>query len=166
MKQQSGSTLVISLVLLTIITVVAAYALEGSVIQSKMVANSLFSTITYQECRNEQEANVRQYNENRDALITSMVENAPIDALDTITEGFSINGDYLAPKNDPKSELATSWQYVRDAPAARSGYNLDNESQSKAYLFDHGCVSTFNFSSNSQTLGAIVEGLEQAGAIN
>ncbi len=158
MQQQSGSTLVISLVLLTIITVVAAYALEGSVIQSKMVANSLFSTITYQECRNEQEANVRQYNENRDALITSMINNAPILADVTITEGYFAQ--------QPRSNLTTSWQYVRDAPAARSGYNLDNESQSKAYLFDHGCVATFNFSTNSQTLGAIVEGLEQAGAIN
>ncbi len=158
MKQQAGSTLVISLVLLTIITVVAAYSLEGSAIQSKMVANSLFSTITYQECRNEQEANVRQYNDDRDALITSMVTATPITATTTITEGYA--------SQKPKSDLTTSWQYVRDAPAAREGFNLDNESQSKAYLFDHDCVATFNFSTNSQTLGAIIEGLEQAGNIN
>lgn len=162
MKKQSGSTLVIALILLTIITVVAVYSLEGSNIQSKMVANSLFSTLTYQECRNEQEANIRIYNEDggskRDELITSMVTATPIQLTDTITES---DGNH-----PPKSDLEIVWTYQREAPAGRSGYNLDSESQSRAYLFENQCNATFSFSQNQQTLGAIVEGLEQAGAIN
>ena len=61
MKHQKGSSLVVALIFLTIISLVAVYSLEGSNIQSKMVANSLFSSLTYQECRNEQEANIRYY---------------------------------------------------------------------------------------------------------
>ncbi len=162
MKHQKGSTLVVSLILLTIITLVAVYALEGSSIQSKMVANSLFSTLTHQECRNEQESEIRFFNQNggagRNVLITSMATNIPYDLPNTITEAYATNG--------PKSELDVSWSYIQDAPAARTGFNVDNESQSKAYIFEGDCTAVFRFSNNSQTLGAVVEGLEQAGNIN
>lgn len=162
MKKQSGSTLVIALILLTIITLVAVYSLEGSNIQSKMVANSLFSTLTYQECRNEQEANVRFYSgnngANRDLLIQSMVTATPIELSNTITEAYATYA--------PQSDLNIAWNYIHEAPSGRSGFNLDTESQSKAYLFENKCDATFHFSINRQTLGAIVEGLEQAGVIN
>ncbi len=162
MKHQQGSTLVVSLILLTIITLVAAYALEGSAIQSRMVANSLFSTLTHQECRNEQEAGVRFFNDNgganRNLLITAMVTNTPYKLADTLTEAYDANA--------PRSELDVSWTYMQDAPAARGGYNVDSESQSKAYIFDGNCTATFRFATNSQTLGAVVEGLEQAGTVN
>jgi Tfp pilus assembly protein PilX len=160
MKHQQGSTLVVSLILLTIITLVAVYALEGSSIQSKMVANSLFSTLTYQECRNEQEAEVRFFNENgganRSLLITAMANDALYQLPDTITEAYT---------KTPKSELSASWAYIADAPAARTGYNIDIESPSKAYIFEGDCTAVYRFSSNDQTLGAVVEGLQQAGNI-
>jgi len=162
MNHQQGSTLVVSLILLTIITLVAAYALEGSAIQAKMVANSLFSTLTHQECRNEQEAEVRFFNDNggagRNLLITSMVTNTPYELADTLTESYTTNA--------PKSALDVSWSYIKDAPAARGGFNVDNESQSKAYIFEGDCTATFRFANNSQTLGTVVEGLEQAGTVN
>ncbi len=167
MKNQNGSTLIMALILLTIITVVAAYTLESSGIQGKMVANSLFSTLTYQECRNEQEANVRQYNVNREALIESMVKGTPIQSKATMTAHIKVDtvtGEYAT--NAPKSTLDITWEYLREAPAARSGENLDSESQSKAYLFEHDCNAVLNFSKNSQTLGAIVEGLKQAGNLH
>ncbi len=165
MHNQKGSTLVVSLVLLTIITLVAVYALEGSNIQAKMVANSLFSTLTYQECRNEQEVNIHYYNVdsgNRNELIQSMINASPIERI----EEEDLTRTELYTENAPKSDLTTTWAYVREAPAGRSGFNVDSESQSRAYLFDHNCTAKFRFSTNSQTLGAIVEGLEQAGAIN
>jgi Tfp pilus assembly protein PilX len=160
-KYQQGSTLVVSLILLTIITLVAVYALEGSSIQSKMVANSLFSTLTYQECRNEQEAEVRFFNENggisRSLLITAMANNTSYLLPNTITEAYG---------NPPDSQLNVNWIYIADAPAARTGFNIDNESPSKAYIFEGNCTAVYRFSSNDQTLGAIVEGLQQAGNIN
>jgi hypothetical protein len=160
MKHQQGSTLVVSLIMLTIITLVAVYALEGSSIQSKMVANSLFSTLTYQECRNEQEAEVRFFNGNggisRSLLITAMTNNTSYKLPDTITEAY---------ENAPDSELQASWEYVADAPSSRSGFNIDTESQSKAYIFEGNCTAVYRFSSNDQTLGAVVEGLQQAGNI-
>lgn len=174
MKNQSGSTLVVSLILLTIITLVAVYSLEGSNIQTKMVANSLFSTLTYQECRNEQEANIRFYNDNgganRNALIQVKQQPPAIDPIsgDTIPpfiDVASITKQYI--DNAPKSDaISVRWSYLRETPSARGGYNIDIESQSRAYLYENDCVAEFNFSRNSQTLGAIVEGLEQAGNIN
>jgi Tfp pilus assembly protein PilX len=161
MKHQQGSTLVVSLILLTIITLVAVYALEGSSIQSKMVANSLFSTLTYQECRNEQEAEVRFFNENgganRSLLITAMANNTPYLLPDAITKAY---------KNPPASQLNASWVYIGDVPAARSGFNIDIESTSKTYIFNANCTAVYHFSTNNQTLGASVEGLQQAGNIN
>lgn len=172
-KQQKGSSLVVALVLLTIITVVAVYSLEGSNIQSKMVANSLFSTLTYQECRNEQEAQIRFYNinggVNRNTLLTiagvppeddgegNLVE-AKITQSDTLTEANATN--------PPKSSIEIAWRYIQDAPASREGYDIDTESPSKAYQYENDCLASFRFSSNSQTQGVVVEGLKQTGNIN
>ncbi len=167
MQNQKGSTLIVSLILLTIITLVAVYSLEGSNIQAKMVANSLFSTLTYQECRNEQEVNVHHYNinsSNRNELLQAKVTATPL-VIEGEVHGSPTRTE-LYVDNHPKSNLATTWTYIREAPAGRSGFNVDSESQSRAYLFDHGCIARFRFSTNNQTLGAIVKGLEQAGAIN
>ena len=174
MKHQSGSTLVVALIMLTIITLVAVYSLEGSNIQTKMVANSLFSTLTYQECRNEQEANVRFYNSagggNRNQLLAVRQQAATIDddtgeVIPPFIDVASITKQYV--EQAPKSEtISVRWSYLQEAPASRAGYNIDIESQSRAYLYENDCIAEFNYSLNNQTLGAIVEGLEQAGNIN
>lgn len=164
MKKQSGSTLVVSLIFLTIITIVAVYSLEGSSLQTKMVTNSLFTAITYQECRNEQEANISFYNSafgvNRVALLDAMRDGLSLNSTETITEDSTRAGGAL-----PSSDLTIAWNYLRDAPSFREGFDLDSEAQSKAHLFEHDCDSTFRFSNNSQTLGAIVDGLQQVGNV-
>jgi hypothetical protein len=174
MHNQNGSTLVVSLVLLTIITLVAVYSLEGSSIQTKMVANSLFSTQTYQECRNEQEASVRFYNEaggtNRNELIQVIQLPPTIDGetgevipphivKDSITKQYT----EFAPKSE---NIQMRWSYLGERQAYNHGYNIDTESQNRAHLFENDCIATLNFSQNNQTLGAIVSGLKQAGNIN
>lgn len=172
MKKQHGSTLVVSLVLLTIVTLVAVYALEGTNLQSKMVANSLFGSLTYQECRNEQEANVHFYNDqqedgtsNRGILLNSMTgDQNNRDA--TLTTPITTNAHSDTPGWSPKSTFIINWQFMRTAPLSRGGHNIDSEGQSKAYLFNHTCTATLSFASNSQTLGAVVEGLRQAGNFN
>ncbi len=165
MNKQKGSTLVISLILLTVITLVAVYSLESGTLQAKMVTNSLFSAITYQECRNEQEANVSFYNVdagiNRENLLELIINGKVLKQDDTLTENITRAADVAAPASD----LAISWTYLTEAPAWRDGFELDSDSQVKTYLFEHNCTSTFRFSQNSQTLGAIVDALGQPGNV-
>ncbi len=172
MHKQQGSTLLVSLVLLTIVTLVAVYALEGTNLQSKMVANSLFGSLTYHECRNEQEANVHFYNDHeadgtskRIILLNSMT--ADEDSRDSkLSEPITSGSHTDNSESTPESEFIIDWRFVRTAPQSRGGYNIDTEGQSKAYLFDHTCTATFRFASSAQTLGTVVEGLVQAGNLN
>jgi len=158
MKHQQGSTLVVALIFLTIITLVSIYALEGSNIQSKMVANSLLSTLTYQECRNEQEANVRFYNigSNRDLLIKVKETGTAIETTTTQTTHKS-------------SPMTIRWRYVTGGSsqgiANNAGNGVDVGSPIVSYAFEHDCDATYSFSTNSQTLGAKVEALKIKGDI-
>jgi hypothetical protein len=177
-NSQEGSSLVVALILLTIITLVAVYSIEGSTIQSKMVASSLFSSLTYQECRNEQEANIRFYNNEGGAQRATLLDLLSADPVPdgnggtkaaTIAAGGDSGVspitktyvDYAA-----KSDISFEWSYIKEEPAARGGYNIDTEAQSRAYLFENTCDAVFRFASNNQTLGAIVEGLVQIGNVN
>ena len=173
MRLQKGSTLVVSLILLIIITLVAAYALEGSGIQSKMVANTLFTSVTYQECRNEQESNVRFYNRNNGERRNTLLEltkqakqQDPVtgEMIDPTLEVDSLtmqHADY-PPQSD---DIDVAWSYLRPVPGASGGYDIDIGSQIKFFLFENNCQSQFRFSINSQTLGASVQGLVQDGIL-
>jgi competence protein ComGC len=159
-KKQSGSTLVVALVILTIITMVSIYSLEGTNLQSKMIANSFFTSIAYQECRNEQESNIRFYNLNGGVRRTDLIDIRSSGTLSSTTPSITLT-DLVHP---PKSEAITmDWTYLREAPASRAGYDLDVESPTVAYLFENDCTSTYRFANNSQTLGITVESLKQAG---
>lgn len=169
MTKQNGSSLIIALVLMTIITIAAVYSLEGSNIQSKMVANSLFSSLTYQECRNEQEAQIRFYNlnggDNRKTLLSiAGVPPKPDSDGNLVPEKISQTNTLTEAntKNKPNSNISISWSYIQDAPASRSGYDIDTEAPIKSYLYEDECLASYRFSSNSQTQGAIVEGLKSA----
>lgn len=164
MKNQKGSSLVIALILLTIITLVAVYALEGSATQSKMVANSLLTTLTYQECRNEQEANVRFYNigTNRSELIGIQQTGNNIIGGNVITKPGG-NGE-------PKSTITINWRYLGSGTggtgiAYNAGNNVDTSSPITAYVFEHDCDASYSFAINSQTLGAKVEALQIDGKV-
>lgn len=185
MKKQKGASLVVALILLTIITLVAAYSIEGTTIQSKMIASSLFSTLTYQECRNEQAANVRFYNDNGGANRVALLD--LIGAVELDEDGNPVENDdgenipatiraggntgvnpMTKVDDDPysaQSDIAFTWSFIKEEPAARGGYTIDTESPTKAYLFQNDCIAVLRFSKNDQTLGAIVEGLVQAGDI-
>jgi hypothetical protein len=182
MKQmQAGSSLVVALVMLTIITLVAVYSIEGSTIQSKMVASSLFSTLTYQECRNEQEANIRYYNgvqgSQRRATLQELVYADPVADEDgnlspkiiRTKKPGEIEGltPFTKQYNDhpSKSDIYYDWIYVKINNYTLGGDNIDTEKQTTGYEFEHTCTASFRFASNSQTLGTIVEGLVQAGTL-
>jgi Tfp pilus assembly protein PilX len=175
-KTESGSSLVVALVMLTIITLVAVYSIEGSALQSKMVASSLFSTLTYQECRNEQEANIRHYNDNGGKQRAGMLaliqigEGTSVAGTTVVAEAGGVNTVIDSLTSDgaygSKSQITHSWTYIREAPDARGGFNIDTDATTKPYLFENECQSGFRFANNSQTLGAIAEGLVQADRAN
>lgn len=71
MKNQSGATLVIALSLLAIITLSVVYSLESSNIQSRMVANSVYSLRTYQATSNELSAAIRAFNNDPSNLLNN-----------------------------------------------------------------------------------------------
>lgn len=167
MKSQNGSTLIAALILLMIITVVAVYSLEGSNIQSKMVANSLFSALTYQECRNEQEAQVRFYNLNggreRNTLLDIAGDPLIDDGNGNLINPFIVPPNILtktANSSGVKSEINTSWSYIAETKAGRGGYDISNDTSIKAYIYENDCIASFRFSTNSQTQGAVIEGLK------
>lgn len=164
MKNQQGSSLVVAMIFLIIITLVTTYALEGSNLQSKMVTNSLFSTLTYQECRNEQEANVRHYNlgDNRSALIDLTKPDA--------TPSVTINELKTSGADFKESTIQIDWRYIGEAAGGQgivfnSGNSTDTNSPITAYGFELDCESIFRFSTNSQTLGAKVQALKIDGKV-
>jgi hypothetical protein len=166
MKHQKGSSLIFSLIILTIITLVAVYSIEGTVLQSKMVANSLFSSLTYQECRNEQEASVRYFNDNGGEKRTELLD---LEALNISLSLDSSNSDTPTSKyteNTPKSHIQSTWGYIRKAPNARSGYEVEVGSPSVALLFQNDCIADFRFATNNQSLGAVVDKLSAGNSIN
>lgn len=156
MRTQNGSTIIVALIMLAIISLVAVYSLESTNIQAKMVANSLFSTLTYQECRNEQEAQLRDLNElvsqTRDVIMDTGWRN-------------SENGPYVSPtittqRADalPKSEnIVSSWTYLRDDENAIEGYS---RGAFTGYIFENNCTAIFRFSNNSQTQGISIIGFK------
>ncbi|EAT11137.1 hypothetical protein HF888_04135 [Bermanella marisrubri] len=159
MKNQQGSTLVTALIILTVITLVAVYSLESSNIQEKMVANSLFSTLTYQECRNEQESNVRYYNldggTKREELLVLRTLN-PRDGNTPLSNTL---------KTQSKSDMSIEWSYLSESPAGKSGVEVDIQSPIRVYQYENDCIAQFRFAQSNQTLGALVEGLKSAGNI-
>jgi hypothetical protein len=159
MKHERGSSLIVALILLTIITVVAVYSLEGSNIQSKMVANSLFSTLTYQECRNEQESQIRFFNidngVNRTPLIAIAEEDPEDPDKSTYTPSSSLTK--TADANKVKSDIDLAWRYL--SMTTRGGYDADSEKVVVNYLYENDCLATFQFSQNSQTQGVYLEAL-------
>ena len=161
MNNQQGSSLVVALILLTIITLVTVYALEGSTIQSKMVANSLLSTLTYQECRNEQEANVRHYGtgSNRSDLIDVAEAEG--------TANISFADGVLRANTTAKSDVQVAWDAVGNLGISGStGNAIDSASQTITYTLEHECRAVYGFASNSQTIGVRVEALKKIGDVN
>jgi hypothetical protein len=167
MRKEQGYSLITALVLLTMITVAAVYSLEGSNIQSKMIANSLFSTRTYQECRNEQEAQIRFYNEDggkeRNTLLDIAGDPLVDDGNGNLTPPTIVPDSIITKQDNPnavKSNINTAWSYIQEAPAGRGGFTLGEDTSIKAYLYENDCIASFRFSTNSQTQGAIIEGLK------
>ena len=49
--------------------------------------------------------------------------------------------------------------------ANNAGNNIDTGSSITAYVFEHDCIASFRFATNSQTLGAKVEALKITGKV-
>lgn len=169
MKNQNGASLVVALIFLTIITLASVYSIEGSTIQSKMIANSLFSSLTYQECRNEQEANIRFFNSgsNVETLI-DLADTKDSDGNHPVM-AFGLNEDNLPfttqyTLHPAKSEITHVWTYVGDGTSAGSGQEVGEDAPTAQEKFENTCQSSFRFSKNNQTMGVNVTRLKQKGS--
>lgn len=167
MQNQKGASLIIAIIMLTVITLVAVYALENSNIQSKMVGHSLFIVKAFQECRSEQEGQVRYYNEtggsNRETLLT--IAGLPYSALGVAPTLSAADTVMVSDPSNIASNMSIEWRYIKDAPSRRTGYEIDVESPIKTYLYEQDCDATLRFTQSSQTQGALVEGLKATGNI-
>jgi type II secretory pathway pseudopilin PulG len=162
MKTQNGSTLVIALVLLSMISLVAVYALESSNIQTKMVNNSLFSTLTYQECRNEQEAQLRDINESNSVLRDSLTDTANLDTTiaPLVEEAHTPKRDDYKPKS---TSIETTWSYLGKDGSIFDGSSLGTFT---SLVFQNTCNAQFRFSSNTQVMGVAVRALSNSATVN
>lgn len=160
MKNQQGSTLVTALIILTVITLVAVYSLETSNIQGRMVSNSLLSSLTYQECKNEYEANIHYYNIDGGAKRDELLQIQAADPDNSSTQSAS---DTL--KTQSESDMSIEWSYLYESPAGKSGVEVDIQSPIRVYQYENDCIAQFRFAQSDQTLGALVEGLKSAGNI-
>lgn len=160
MIYQKGSTLITALLILTIITLVAVYSLESSNIQAKMVSSSLLTNLTYQECRNEQEANVRYYNLNGGEKRNELIE---LQTLGNSQGGSEPESNTL--KTQSKSDMSIDWSYIGDCQTCKSGVEITIDSPIRVYQYENNCVAELRFAASDQTLGVAVEGLKGAGNI-
>ena len=158
MQNQSGSTIIIALVLLTLVSLVAVYSLESSGIQSKMVNNSLFSTLTYQECRNEQEAQIRDLNEATSVLKDDLTQTSNLDPeLDPVSVvPFTTQRADYSPKS---TEMTTTWSYIGEDSNIFQGSSLGTFT---ALVFQNNCNAKFRFSSNTQSMGVAIKALKNS----
>jgi len=162
MKNQKGMTLIFALILLTIITIVVVYNLEGSSLQSRMIVNSMIKNQVYQECRNEIEANTIYYNRQgmRDQLLDQIGNTAGFDG--------SVLSDDLGSSHPPKSELEVKWRYIKqdNASSGASGNTIDTTASSVNHLFEIDCEAQLRFAEESQTQGTSVNGLRDTSIHN
>jgi len=162
MKNQRGITLIFALILLTVITIVVVYNLEGTSLQSRMIVNSMIKNQVYQECRNEIEANMIFYNRQgaRDELLEHIGNTAGFN-------GTVFSGDHSA-AHPPKSNLQVTWRYVKqdNASSGASGSTIDTTATSVSHLYEIDCNSTLRFAEESQTQGTSVNGLKDSSIVN
>lgn len=130
--KQKGSTLIVALVILSIMTLVATFAMQNSGIQSRMVANSIHTAESFRAASNENNSQYRTYND-FNALVKLVFAKAVVGAnqLDEITQ--------------PKSSTVTAtFEYVGECPTCLVGEELGADKE----------VLLFEFTADAETGGA------------
>lgn len=161
-RSERGMTLIFALIILTVITIVVVFNLEGSNLQSRMIVSSMIKNQVYQECRNELEANMIFYNRDgaRDALLQEVGN----------TAGFAgqVLSDDLGSSHPPKSTLDVQWRYIKqdNASSGASGNTIDTTATAVRHLFEVDCTAALRFAEESQTQGTTIDGLKDASIVN
>ena len=159
---ERGMTLIFALIILTVITIVVVYSLEGSSLQSRMIVSSMIKNQVYQECRNEINANTMFYSRNgaRDALLEKVGVSEDFDGQ-VFTNATGVS-------KPAKSDLSIKWRYIGLAPASSgmSGSTIDTTSSSVRHMFEVDCNSSLRFAIESQTQGTSIDGLSDPSIVN
>lgn len=130
--KQTGSTLVVALVILSIMTLVATFAMQNSGIQSRMVANSVHAAEAFRDANNENNGQYRKYNR--------------FDELPKLTVAKAVVGSNpLAATTVPvHSTVSASFEYMGECPTCLIGEELGADKE----------VLLFEFTANAETGGA------------
>lgn len=146
MHTQKGNTLLISIILLSIVTLIATYNMESSGMQMRMVSNSLMNLRAKHISESGAKKEIREQNAlqgsdfvaHRDTTATFALTNST--ALDNGT--FSIQGDHM-----------------HDVPAASIGYEADVASQIIVTLYEMHTSATYKHALANHTYGVGVVSL-------
>lgn len=150
MKKQSGATLVIALSLLTIITLSVVYSLENSSIQSRMVANSVYSLRTYQATNNELSALIRAWNTDP-SLIVNNTNPETVNTPNVITTPARVG---------LRNELIFKNKYA----IGKQGNEIGVDAPVQYPLYEASSRGTHSFAVSNQSIGFMIHKLGISGA--
>lgn len=130
--KQTGSTLVVALVILSIMTLVATFAMQNSGIQSRMVANSVHTAEAFRDANNENNGQYRQYNDFDElpklAVAKAIVGSNPL-AASTVPAHSTVNANF---------------EYMGECPTCMIAEEVGSDKE----------VLLFEFTADAQTGGA------------
>jgi hypothetical protein len=130
--KQRGSTLVVALVILSIMTLVATFAMQNSGIQSRMVANSVHTAEAFRDANNENNGQYRQYND--------FVELPKLAAAKAVV-GANVLVAATAPAH---STISANFEYMGECPTCMIAEEVGSDKE----------VLLFEFTADAQTGGA------------
>ncbi|MCP5325054.1 MAG: hypothetical protein H7A09_01855 [Oceanospirillaceae bacterium] len=137
--KQKGSTLVVALVILSIMTLVATFAMQNSGIQSRMVANSIHTAESYRAANNENNGQYRTYN-NFDELSKLTVAKS--------VKGANLLNNVTQPDN---TTLNASFEYMGECPTCLIGEELGADKE--VLLFEFTADAKTGGAESNQTIG-------------
>lgn len=137
--KQKGSTLIVALVILSIMTLVATFAMQNSGIQSRMVANAISTAESFRASNNENNAQYSYYNDftKLTKLTEFKIAEKPT-ALDTLTE-------------PPEVTLTASVDYLYECPTCWQGEELGTDKE--VLLFEFTSDAEIGNAESNQTIG-------------
>lgn len=130
--KQKGSTLIVALVILSIMTLVATFAMQNSGIQSRMVANSIHTAESFRAASNENNSQYRTYND-----FAALPQLAAAKAV--------VGANQLNQITKPKSStVSASYEYMGECPTCMIAEEVGADKE----------VLLFEFTADAETGGA------------
>lgn len=152
MKRQTGAALIIALSLLAVITLSVVYAMENSSIQSRMVANSVYTSRTYQATNNELSAAIFAWDQDPELIIN----NTDADIVYKPNALTSPSGVVI------RNELIFTDRYM----IGKQGNEISTDSPVEYPLYELGSRGSYSYATSNQSIGFVIQKLGITGAVS